>query len=131
VFFTKEAFEQSKIKNNLHVVEDGVEAMMFLRNEGQYKEAPRPDLVLLDLNLPKKSGREVLEEIRASANLTDIPVIVLTTSADEEDVLRSYMLHANSYIVKPVDISKFLDIVKTIESFWFGVVTLPPNPRLQ
>jgi CheY-like chemotaxis protein len=127
VYFTEEAFAQSKIKNRLHVVEDGVEALMFLRKEGEFQNSIRPDLILLDLNLPKKSGREVLKEIREDSNLTDIPVVVLTTSNDERDVLKSYKLHANCYITKPVDFNKFIEIVNSIESFWFGVVTLPPR----
>jgi CheY-like chemotaxis protein len=125
VFFTREAFAHCKVKNNLYVVDDGVEALRFLRHEGEYAHACRPHLVLLDLNLPKKSGREVLADIRNDPELTDLPVVILTTSDDEQDVLRSYKLHANCYITKPVDINKFLEIIRTIENFWFGVVTLP------
>jgi two-component system response regulator len=121
----KEALEFSKVFNNLQIVPDGMEAMAYLRREGQYAHAPRPDLILLDLNLPKKDGREVLEEIKSDERLKRIPVVILTTSKDEGDVLKSYGLHANCYIVKPVDFEKFAEIVKHIESFWFVVVTLP------
>jgi CheY-like chemotaxis protein len=126
---TREAFAQSKIRNTLTVVEDGVEAMRYLRREGNYRNAIRPDLVLLDLNLPKKSGREVLAELRGDPALTDIPVVILTTSKDEEDIQKSYKLHANCYITKPLDFHKFIDIVRNIETFWFGVVTLPPKRK--
>lgn len=125
IFFTKEALVHCKVGNNLHVVEDGVEAMKLLRQEGSYHNIPRPDIVLLDLNLPKKSGKEVLSEMRDDPNLTEIPVVVLTTSKDEEDILRSYKLHANCYITKPVDFPKFVEVVRNIEKFWFGIVTLP------
>jgi CheY-like chemotaxis protein len=127
IFFTQEAFAQSKVYNKLHVVEDGVEALKFLRKEGKYEGAPRPHLILLDLNLPKKSGKEVLAAIRSDENLTDLPVVILTTSSDERDILKSYQYHANCYITKPVDIQKFMDIVLSIENFWFSVVTLPPK----
>lgn len=125
VDLTKEAFEAGKMKNNLHVAEDGEEAMLFLRKEGKFAGSPRPDIILLDLNLPKKSGKEVLEDVKQDEELMDIPVVILTTSAAEEDILRSYQLHANCYITKPVDLNKFLDIVKTIETFWFSIVKLP------
>ena len=121
----KEALEYSKIVNNLHTVPDGVEAMAFLRQEGKYHDAPRPGLILLDLNLPKKDGREVLAEIKNDENLKRIPVVVLTTSKSEADVLKAYGLHANCYIVKPVDFEKFAEVVRSIENFWFAVVTLP------
>jgi two-component system, chemotaxis family, response regulator Rcp1 len=124
---TVETFSESRILNRIHVVEDGVEAINFLRQQGDYADAPRPDLILLDLNLPKKSGREVLAEIKADPNLHLIPVIVLTTSAAEEDILRSYQLHANCYITKPVDLEQFIHVVKTLESFWFAAVRLPPK----
>jgi CheY-like chemotaxis protein len=127
IFFTQEAFAQSKVYNKLHVVEDGVEALKFLRKEGKYEGAPRPHLILLDLNLPKKSGKEVLAAIRSDENLTDLPVVILTTYSDERDILKSYQYHANCYITKPVDIQKFMDIVLSIENFWFSVVTLPPK----
>ena len=123
--FAREALESSKVCNNLHAVTDGVEAMAFLRREGKYATAPRPDLILLDLNLPKMDGREVLSKIKVDERLRVIPVVVLTSSKDEADVLKAYGLHANCYIVKPVDFEKFEDVVKTIESFWFAVVTLP------
>jgi len=108
-------------------VKDGVEAMEFLRGEGRFKAAPRPDIILLDLNLPRKDGREVLQEIKSDEKLKRIPVVVLTTSKAEEDVLRTYNLHANCYVTKPVDLEKFMVVVKTIDSFWLTVVTLPPT----
>lgn len=121
----REALGDSKIKNNLFVVEDGVEAMDFLRNLGEYADAPRPDLVLLDLNLPRKDGRTVLGEIKSDESLKMIPVVILTTSRDEEDILRSYNLHANCYITKPIDLDQFLKVVKSIENFWLTIVKLP------
>src|SRR5690606_25807853 len=108
-------------------VKDGVEAMEFLRREGRYGEAPRPDIILLDLNLPKKDGREVLQDIKSDEELKRIPVVVLTTSKAEEDVLRTYNLHANCYVTKPVDLEKFIVVVKSIDVFWLTVVTLPPS----
>ena len=123
--FAREALEYSKVCNNLHAVTDGVEAMAFLRREGKYAAVPRPDLILLDLNLPKMDGREVLSKIKEDERLKVIPVVVLTSSKDEADVLKAYGLHANCYIVKPVDFEKFAEVVKTIETFWFAVVTLP------
>lgn len=125
VLLTQEAFEESKIVNNMHVVEDGVEALKFLNKEGEYKDKPTPQLVLLDLNLPKKSGIEVLKDIKTDPDLKKIPVVILTTSKAEEDIIASYQLHANCYIKKPVDLNKFLEVVQAIESFWFSVVTLP------
>ncbi len=125
VLMTKRSLEASKLLQHLNVVSDGVEAIAFLHREGKYSYAPRPDLVLLDLNLPKKNGHEVLEEIKSDEKLKTIPVIILTTSLGEEDILKSYGLHANCYITKPVDFGKFVDVVKQIESFWFTVVTLP------
>jgi len=110
------------------VVEDGVQALQFLRREPPYAEAPRPDMIMLDLNLPRKDGREVLAEIKADENLKTIPIVVLTTSRAEQDVLRAYQLNANCYINKPVDFNQFLDVVRSIESFWLFVVTLPPAP---
>ena len=127
VRLTQEALSESKLKNNLSVVYDGVEALQFIRQQGSYKDAPRPDLILLDLNLPKKDGREVLAEIKEDENLKRIPVVVLTTSDDEKDILISYNLHANCYITKPVDLNRFVEIVKNIEGFWFQIVKLPPE----
>jgi len=120
----KEALEYSKVNNNLHVVTDGVEALAYLHKQGKYADAPRPDLILLDLNLPKKNGQEVLSEIKSSEELKRIPVVILTTSADEKDIFEAYGEHANCYIVKPVDFEKFAKVVKQIENFWFSVVTL-------
>ncbi|KOP23312.1 response regulator [Hapalosiphon sp. MRB220] len=125
VELTKIALEDSKISVNLNIVEDGVEAIAFLRREGKYTQVPHPDIVLLDLNLPKKDGREVLAEIKADEKLKRIPVVVLTTSQAEEDVLRVYNLSANCYITKPVDFDQFVKIVQSIESFWFTIVKLP------
>ncbi|MBI5461874.1 MAG: response regulator [Gammaproteobacteria bacterium] len=127
VRLTQEALKEGKVRNRLQVVGDGVEAMEYLRREGQYADAVRPDLVLLDLNLPRKDGREVLAEIKQDALLKVIPVVVLTTSSAEEDVLRSYNLHANCYIVKPVDLDQFIRAVKFIDDFWLTVVKLPSN----
>ena len=126
VELTIETFSESKILNQIHVAEDGAEALDFLFKRGKYKNAPRPDLILLDLNLPKKNGREVLAEIKGDLELQIIPVVVLTTSAAEEDILRSYQLHANCYITKPVDFEQFTKIVKLISDFWFAAVRLPP-----
>jgi two-component system, chemotaxis family, response regulator Rcp1 len=125
VRLTKEALCEAKVKNRLWVVEDGVQAMEFLRHEGEYADVPRPDLILLDLNLPRKDGRQVLKEIKADDALKRIPVVVLTTSKSEEDVLRAYDLHANCYITKPVDFDRFMQVVKSVEDFWLTVVTLP------
>lgn len=122
---TREALKESKVYNTLHHARDGVEAMRFLRREGDYADAPRPDIILLDLNLPKKDGREVLAELKAIPELKHIPVVVLTTSEAEQDVLRSYELHANCYITKPVDLEKFIQIVHGIEDFWLSIVKLP------
>jgi two-component system, chemotaxis family, response regulator Rcp1 len=129
VRLTREAFKDAKVHINLHVASDGAEAMSFLKREGEHVNAPRPDLILLDLNLPKKDGREVLEEIKVSPTLGSIPVVILTTSASDADILRSYKLHANCYITKPVDLDGFLTIVKSIDSFWLSVVKLPHEPR--
>jgi CheY-like chemotaxis protein len=125
VLMTREAFDDYKVKNQLHVVNDGVEAMAFLRREGEHAQAPRPDLVLLDLNLPRMDGREVLEAIKSDAELASIPVVVLTTSEAEEDVLRSYSLHANAYVTKPVDFERFIEVVRQIDDFFVTVVRLP------
>jgi CheY-like chemotaxis protein len=129
VMMTREAFDYYKVLNPLHVAWDGVEAMEYLRREGKHSAAPRPGLIILDLNLPKKSGREVLKELKADPDLMRIPVVVLTTSKSEEDVARTYGLHANCYITKPVDFARFTDVVRSINDFWFRVVTLPP-PRI-
>ena len=126
VLVTKRALQGGRVCNNLHVVQDGEEAMDFLYQRGKYSNAPRPGLILLDLNLPKKSGREVLAEIKHDPGLLDIPVIVLTTSEAETDILLSYGLHANCFITKPVDLDQFTDVVRSIEGFWFTVVNLPP-----
>ena len=125
VRLTVEAFKTAKVHISLRVVYDGAEAMQYLRREDKYAEALRPDLVLLDLNLPKKDGREVLGEIKGDPALLTIPVVILTTSAAEEDILRSYRLHANCYITKPVDLVGFLEVVKSIDNFWLSVVKLP------
>jgi CheY-like chemotaxis protein len=125
VDLTREALDDAKVHNNLHVASDGVEALAFLRREGRYADAPRPDLILLDLNLPKKDGREVLAEIKDDPKLRRIPVVILTTSEAEQDILRSYDLHANCYITKPVDLDSFIDVVRSIEGFWLAIVRLP------
>ena len=129
VRLTREAFKDAKLHINLHVAMDGTEAMAFLLREGKHANAPRPDLILLDLNLPKKDGREVLAEIKESATLRSIPVVILTTSASETDILRSYECHANCYISKPVDLDGFLDVVRSIDGFWLSVVQLPHEIR--
>ena len=127
VRLTVEALKEGKVRNNLHTVEDGVEALDFLRRKGRYAEAVRPDLILLDLNLPKKNGREVLAEIKKDPDLKRIPVVILTVSQAEQDIVKSYNLHANCYITKPVDLDQFLEMVKSIENFWLTVVMLPPR----
>lgn len=127
VLLIREAFTDYKVGNVLSVVSDGVQAMQFVRGEGEYAGGERPDLVLLDLNLPRKSGAEVLAEIKGDPELSTIPVIVLTTSEAEEDVLRSYKLHANAYITKPVDFARFKEIVHQIDDFFIGIVKLPPR----
>jgi chemotaxis family two-component system response regulator Rcp1 len=124
---TKEALRFSKLCNNLHHVMNGVEAMAFMRKQDQYVTCPSPDLILLDINLPKMNGHEVLKELKSNDQFQKIPIIVLTTSSHEADVLKAYGLHANCYITKPVDFGKFAQIVTTIETFWFAVVTLPPQ----
>jgi chemotaxis family two-component system response regulator Rcp1 len=127
VRLAQEALKDAKVSNTLHVVEDGVAALDFLYRRGVYSGAPRPDLILLDLNLPRKNGREVLAEIKQDAQLKTIPVVILTTSQAEQDVLRAYSLHANCYITKPVDFIQFTRIVRTIEEFWLTIVALPPK----
>jgi len=122
---TQETFKESKILNRMHVVRDGVEAMAFLRQEGEYADAPSPDLILLDLNLPRKDGREVLEEIKDDDQLRRIPVVVLTISYAEEDILRAYDLHGNCYITKPIDLDQFIKVVRGIKAFWLTIVRLP------
>lgn len=129
VRLAQEAIKESKLLNNLSVVRDGVEAMAFLRQEGKYKDAPRPDLILLDLNMPRKDGREVLAEIKQDPDLKRIPVVILTVSKSEEDVLKAYNLYANCYITKPMDMEQFTKIVKSIDDFWFTIVTLPPDGK--
>ena len=125
VMMTREAFHDYKLNNELHVVSDGAEAMAFLRQEGEYAGRPRPDLVLLDLNLPRMDGRQVLEAIKSDPELASIPVVVLTTSENEDDVLRSYSLHANAYVTKPVDFQRFIEVVRQIDDFFVTVVRLP------
>jgi CheY-like chemotaxis protein len=127
VRLTEKALDHGNIINNLHVVKNGVEALQFLRQDGEFSDKPRPDLVLLDLNMPKKDGREVMEEMKGDPSLRRIPVVVLTSSEAEEDVVRSYELNANAYLTKPVDFDGFVDIVKRIEDFWFSVVKMPPK----
>jgi chemotaxis family two-component system response regulator Rcp1 len=124
---TVEALKEGKVRNNLHTVGDGEEALAFLRRQGPYAEAPRPDLILLDLNLPKKTGQEVLAEIKEDPDLRRIPVVILTVSGAEADILKTYNLHANCYITKPVDLDRFIEVVKSIEDFWLTVVMLPPK----
>jgi CheY-like chemotaxis protein len=126
---TVEALKDFKVRNHVNVVEDGVQAMQFLRRQGPYAQSPRPDLIMLDLNLPRMDGRQVLAEIKADVDLKLIPIVVLTTSRAEQDILRAYQLNANCYINKPVDFNQFLDVVRSIESFWLFVVTLPPAPN--
>jgi len=128
VRLTKEAFTDAKVHINLHVASDGAKAMAFLKREGEHANAPRPDLILLDLNLPKKDGREVLAEIKGDPKFQSIPVVILTTSSSEADILRSYQLHANCYITKPVGLEGFLTVVRSIDSFWLSVVKLPRDP---
>ena len=125
ILLTKRALQKSKISNNLHVVKDGTEALNFLKNKGKYKKAIRPDLILLDLNLPMKNGQEVLADIKHDDNLKRIPVVVLTTSSSDEDIRKSYSLHANCYITKPLDMDQFISVVNTIDDFWFSIVKLP------
>ena len=127
VRLTKEALHDARVANSLHVVKDGVEAISFLRHAGQYANAADPDLILLDLNLPRKGGVDVLAEIKADDNLRRIPVVILTTSQAEQDIVRSYNLHANAYVIKPVDLEQFISVIKSIEDFWLEIVRLPPD----
>jgi CheY-like chemotaxis protein len=129
VLLTREAFDFNKVRNHLHVVEDGEDAIAFLRRQSPYTEAPRPDLILLDLNLPRMDGLEVLAEIKQDTDLRSIPVVVLTTSEAEEDILRSYHLHANAYVSKPVDFGRFIQVVRQIDDFFVTVVKLPRSVR--
>lgn len=129
VRLTQEALNDARVANTMHVAKDGVEAMRFLRKEGEYSDVPRPDLVLLDLNLPKKDGREVLAEIKEDSDLRRIPVVILTTSEDEADVSKAYDSHANCFITKPVDLDQFMTVVRSIEGFWLTVVQLPNGKK--
>lgn len=128
---TREALQENKINNNISIVEDGEAAIDFLNRKGEYANAPRPDLIMLDLNLPKKNGREVLEIIKADKNLKRIPVVILTTSSADEDIAKAYDLNANCYITKPVDFEQFTNIIKKTEEFWFSIVKLPTEQNLQ
>jgi CheY-like chemotaxis protein len=123
----EEALKDGKVRNNLYHVEDGVEAMRFLRRQGHYADTPLPDLILLDLNLPRKDGREVLAEVKEDPELRLIPVVVMTTSEAERDLIKTYNLHANAYVVKPLDLERFVEVVQAIENFWFTIVKLPPK----
>jgi len=127
VLLTTKALQQGKLCNTIHIAGDGVEAMDFLCRRGEYRDAPRPDLILLDLNMPRKDGREVLEEMKQDAALRTIPIVILTTSDADQDILRSYHLHANSYVTKPVGMEKFINVVSEIKGYWFSVVKLPPR----
>jgi len=127
ILVTREALEEARVHNKVHVAEDGEEAMDFLYQRGKFADAPRPDLILLDLNLPKKSGIEILAEIKENSNLLNIPVVVLTTSEAESDVLTTYCLHANCFITKPVDMDQFTQVIRSINGFWFNIVKLPPG----
>jgi chemotaxis family two-component system response regulator Rcp1 len=127
VRLTQETFQESKVRNNLYVAKDGVEALDFLRKQGEFQDAKHPDIILLDLNLPRMDGYELLAEIKADPDLKRIPVVILTTSMDEADILRTYDLHANCYITKPVDMAQFITVVRSLEEFWFTIVKLPPD----
>ncbi len=127
VRLAQEALKESKVRNRLYVAEDGVEAVAFLRRKGKYADVPRPDLILLDLNLPRKSGREVLSEIKNDEDLKEIPVVVLTVSRAEEDIIRCYKDHANCYVTKPLDFNDFMEVTKSIDQFWLNIVKLPPK----
>jgi chemotaxis family two-component system response regulator Rcp1 len=127
VRLTREALKEGKVLNNLNVAGDGFEALAYLRHEGQYAKSPHPDIILLDLNLPRMDGRELLAIVKADPNLRRIPVVILTTSKAEEDIVKTYDLHANCYITKPVDLDQFIEVVKSVEEFWFTIVKLPPE----
>jgi len=129
VRLTREALKEGRISNIMYAVSDGIEALDFLRQTGKYTDAARPDLVLLDINLPKKSGLEVLEDIKADSNLRSIPIVMLTTSQAEQDIVRSYNHHANAYVTKPVDLEQFILVIQSIEGFWLEIVKLPPNGK--
>ena len=129
VLIAKEGLSGARMLNTLHIADDGIEAMDFLHRRGKFPSAPRPDMIILDLNMPRKNGQEVLAEIKADSDLRDIPVIILTTSKSREDISKAYGLFANCYISKPVDFDEFTKVVQTIQDFWFTVVTLPPNPK--
>lgn len=129
VRLTQEALKEGKVWNNLHVAVDGVDALEFLEKKGQHENAPKPDLILLDLNLPRKDGRELLADIKENPELRRIPVVILTTSRDEADVIKTYDLHANCYVTKPVDLEQFITVVRSVEDFWLTVVKLPPNGK--
>ena len=129
VRLTREALKEARVLNTLHTVGDGMEAMAYLHKQGKYTEAPHPDLILLDLNLPKRDGLEILAEIKQNEDSKRIPVVILTTSKAEEDIICSYDLHANAYITKPVDLQQFLKVIKAVEDFWLAVVTLPPDQK--
>lgn len=126
---TQEVLTDSKVRNNLMIAKDGAEALLCLRQQGKFKNSPRPDLILLDLNLPVKDGREVLAQIKNAPEFKTIPVVILTTSKAEEDIVRTYNLHANCYITKPVDLEQFVTVVNYIEDFWLAIVKLPPHPK--
>ena len=127
VLLTKEALLEGKVYNELYVANDGLEALAFLRREDEHQDAPRPDVILLDLNMPRMDGRELLAEIKEDPSLKRIPVVILTTSTADEDILKTYELHANCYITKPVDLSQFIKVVQSVEDFWFSIVKLPPS----
>ncbi|MGD0449475.1 MAG: response regulator [Candidatus Bathyarchaeia archaeon] len=129
VRLTKEALKDAKVLNEIYVAKDGVEAMEFLHRQGKFAQAPMPDMILLDLNLPRKDGREVLAEIKKDPKLKHIPVIILTTSKADEDIIKTYNLHANAYITKPVDLNRFVEIIHALEEFWFTIVKLPPKEQ--
>jgi len=124
---TMDSLKDGRVRNRIHWVEDGEEAMAFLRRQGLYAGAPRPDLILLDLNMPRKNGREVLAEVKQDPELRRIPVVIMTSSDDEKDILAAYNLHVNCYVTKPVDLDQFINVVKSIEHFWFSIVKLPPT----
>ncbi|HLN21766.1 MAG TPA: response regulator [Bacteroidales bacterium] len=127
----REVLNDTKVYSSLHIVNDGVEAMDFLHNKGKYAEMPRPDIIILDLNLPKKDGREVLAELKAEEDLKHIPVVIMTISQAEEDILKTYKLHANCYITKPIDLNEFIKVIKSIEDFWFSIVKLPSKNEIK